>query len=299
MTDLIEILSKLSEQEKEELKQLLLNEDMNGNTDNVIFCPKCKSFHVVKNGKVSDNQRFICKECGCHFTEYKNTIFNQTKKDLSLWKSYIKEMFEGKSLKQIAEDLHICIQTSFRWRHKIMKVIEDKCNSDVLNGIVEADETLVLLSHKGKHIDGVKPRKRGGKANYRGQSHEQQGVLVAVDRNKNIVSKVYGTGKISGQNVKSILNNRIESKSVLVTDGCSAYNDFAFENELELIKLVKEHKRGIYHINNVNNYHSLLKDFLRKFKGVSSRYLNEYLSWYKFIRQKNDTGYLYRDVLLG
>ena len=78
MTDLIEILSKLSEQEKEELKQLLLNDGMNGNTDNVIFCPKCKSFHVVKNGKVSGNHRFICKECGCHFTEYKNTIFNKT-----------------------------------------------------------------------------------------------------------------------------------------------------------------------------------------------------------------------------
>lgn len=95
------------------------------------------------------------------------------------------------------------------------------------------------------------------------------------------------------------MSNRIESKSVLLTYGCSAYNNFAFENELELIKLVKEHKRGIYHINNVNNYHSLLKDFLRKFKGVSSRYLNEYLSWFKFIRQKNDTDYLYKDVLLG
>lgn len=78
---------------------------------------------------------------------------------------------------------------------QITKVIEDKCNNDVLNGIVEADETLVLLSHKGKHIDGVKPRKRGGKANFRGISHEQQGVLVAVDRKQNIVSKVYGNGK--------------------------------------------------------------------------------------------------------
>lgn len=157
MTDLIEILSKLTEQEKEELKQRILNENMNADADNVIFCPKCKSFHVVKNGKVSGNQRFICKECGCHFTEYKNTIFNKTKKDMSLWKSYIKEMFEGKSLKQIAEDLHICIQTSFRWRHKIMKVIEDKRNSDGLNGIVEADETLVLLLIKENTLTVLNP----------------------------------------------------------------------------------------------------------------------------------------------
>ena len=95
-----------------------------------------------------------------------------------------------------------------------------------------------------------------------------------------------------------LMNNRIESKSVLVTDGCSAYNDYAKENDLELVKLVKSHKKGIYHINNVNNYHSLLKDFLRKFKGISSKYLNEYLSWFKFIRQVNDTGYLFNNVLL-
>lgn len=297
--NLQEILNQLSEEQKEELKRLLFNEDMKSDTTQVIFCPKCKSFHVVKNGKHHGNQRFICKDCGCHFTEYKNTIFNSTKKDISLWKSYIKEMFEGKSLKQIAKDLNICIQTSFRWRHKVLSVIEDKFNNDVLEGIVEADETLVLSSHKGTHIDGVKPRKRGGKANFRGISHEQQGVLVAVDRNKNVVSRVYGTGRITSQNVKSILNNRIESKSVLVTDGCSAYNEYAKENELDLVKLVKVHKKGIYHINNVNGYHSRLKEFMIKFHGVATKYLDKYVSWYKFVNQKNDTAFLFNELILG
>lgn len=77
------------------------------------------------------------------------------------------------------------------------------------------------------------------------------------------------------------MSGRIEDKSVLVTDGCRAYNDYANENKFELIKLIKTHKQGIYHINNVNNYHSLLKDFLRGFKGISTKYLNKYLAWYK------------------
>jgi len=301
MIDLQKLLNNLSNSQKEELKNLLLNEDsiLSGNTDKVIYCPKCKSFHVSKNGKQYGNQRYICKDCGTNFTEYRNTIFNSTKKSINLWKRYIKEMFEGKSIKKIADELCICIQTSFNWRHKIMSVIEKKFNDDVLEGIVEADETLVLVSHKGTHIEGVTPRKRGGKANFRGISHEQQGVLVAVDRNKNVVSRVYGNGKITSQDVKSILSNRIENKSVLVTDGCTAYNDFARENGLEMVKLVKAHKKGIYHINNVNNYHSKFKEFMIKFHGVATKYLNRYVSWYKFVNQKNDTSFLFNELILG
>jgi len=40
--------------------------------------------------------------------------------------------------------------------------------------------------------------------------------------------------------------------------------------------------KGIFHIQHVNNYHSQLKDFLKPFHGVSTKYLNNYLcgiSW--------------------
>ena len=37
--------------------------------------------------------------------------------------------------------------------------------------------------------------------------------------------------------------------------------------------------KGIYHIQHLNNYHSRLKSFLNSFNGVSSKYLNNYLTW--------------------
>lgn len=289
----------LSREQKDELMKLILTEEMNSTTDKVVYCPECGSFHLIKNGKAKGHQRFICADCKTHFTEYKNTIFNLTKKDLTIWKSYIKMMFDGYTIKQIAEELKICIQTSFRWRHKVLSVLENKFMNDTLSGIVEVDETLILLSHKGKHIEGIKGRKRGGVSNYRGQSHEQQGILVAIDRKHNVVSEVYGCGKISSKNVIDILNGRIAEKSIIISDGCGAYNDFANKNNFKLIKLVNEHRRGIYHINNVNNYHSLLKDFLRGFKGVSTKYLTKYLAWYKFINQKNDIRFLFNELIMG
>lgn len=298
--DLNKIIKKLSKEQKEELLKLLNTEAMDSSTDKVIYCPKCGSFHLVKNGKVKGHQRFICQDCNQHFTEYRNTIFNLTKKNIQLWKSYIKMMFDGYTIKQIANELDICIQTSFRWRHKILSVLENKFMNDTLSGIVEVDETLILFSHKGQKIDGVKGRKRGGKATKRGQSNQQKGILVAIDRKKNVISEIYGSGKISTKEVNNILNGRIKKKSVLVADGCRAYDKFADENNFELVKIGEEKKKGIYHINNVNNYHSLLKEFLRGFKGISTKYLHKYLAWYKFVNQKkNDVNFLFNDLIMG
>ena len=62
--------------------------------------------------------------------------------------------------------------------------------NDTVKGIVEADETFLLEAHKG--IKGNKKQVRK-----RGQSNEQTGILIAADRSNNIISKVYGSGKIS------------------------------------------------------------------------------------------------------
>ena len=39
----------------------------------------------------------------------------------------------------------------------------------------------------------------------------------------------------------------------------------------------------VYHIQHVNSYHSRLEDWInRKFKGVATKYMNNYLSWIRF-----------------
>ena len=80
-----------------------------------------------------------------------NTIFFSSKKPLTLWKRYIDLMIDGKSLRYIAKELNISLQTSFYWRHKILSVLRknDNDNSNKLDDIIEADETYFNESHKG------------------------------------------------------------------------------------------------------------------------------------------------------
>jgi len=44
---------------------------------------------------------------------------------------------------------------------------------------------------------------------------------------------------------------------------------------------------GVYHVQNVNAYDSRLKEWMRRFHGVATRYLGNYLGWRRLIERHN------------
>ncbi len=52
--------------------------------------------------------------------------------------------------------------------------------------------------------------------------------------------------------------------------------------ELQQIKLDK-HKEGIYHIQHINAFHSKLKKWMERFHGVATKYLANYMYWFKWL----------------
>jgi hypothetical protein len=44
-----------------------------------------------------------------------------------------------------------------------------------------------------------------------------------------------------------------------------------------------------FHIQNVNAYHSRLKEWMRRFHGVSTRWLSRYLGWWRMIDNCHST----------
>ncbi|MCY7316689.1 MAG: IS1595 family transposase, partial [Rubrivivax sp.] len=51
-----------------------------------------------------------------------------------------------------------------------------------------------------------------------------------------------------------------------------------------------ERVRGAWHIQNVNAYHSRLKAWLRRFKGVATSYLPNYLGWFRALDRSAQSG---------
>lgn len=157
-----------------------------------------------------------------------------------------------------------------------------------LNGVVEADETFTPLSFKGNHKSFNLPRPakhRGTSASRRGLSKEQVCISCGVNLNGLSVSKVSNLGKPNIHSLNKVLGGKIAKDSVFVTDSFRAYSKLSYDMGLNHIRIPrKKHSLGSFNIQVINSYHSRLKAMLiYNFKGVSTKYLNNYLVYHNFV----------------
>lgn len=255
-----------------------------------LICPHCNSENVIKHGKYNGKQRYKCKECEKTFSDLTNTLLQGTHFP-NKWIKFIECMIKGMSLRKTAEIVGVNWVTCFYWRHKLLKALSQlKPNS--FEGIIEIDETYFLYSEKGnKKIKDRKARKRGGKSKYRGISKEQVCVLVAKDMNKHTLSEVICKGRIKKKHISKCLDDKINDEIILCTDAYKSYLSYSREKDIKHYRINGQKEeysiRGIYHIQHVNSYHSRLKQWILRFKGVASKYLNNYLTWFQFVDGKS------------
>lgn len=308
VNDILKAISQLSTADQGYLRAMLLSSTFidsmgieqfvsNERFANGRVCPLCGSVSVIRNGHRADGtQRFICRDCNKSFVATTNSIVAGTQKGISVWEQYVSCMMNGMSIRKTAEFCGIHRNTAFYWRHKILDALQNMADGVKLNGIIEADETFFAVSYKGNHKNSktfVMPReahKRGGETHTRGLSHEQVCVLCAVNRNGLSISKAANLGRITTDSLLKMFDGRIDENSTIVTDKASAYIRFADKTNLKLVQLKGgRSKNGIYHIQHINSYHGMLKKFMRGFNGVSTKYLNNYLTWHNFINYAKET----------
>ncbi|SFC45225.1 hypothetical protein SAMN05443252_103463 [Bacillus sp. OV322] len=73
-----------------------------------------------------------------------------------------------------------------------------------LKGIVESDETFFRESMKGREITHRKAKKRGRKNKKRGISNIKIAVIVAQDRDGNMIARKAGTGRVKAEEIDSV-----------------------------------------------------------------------------------------------
>ena len=157
-----------------------------------------------------------------------------------------------------------------------------------LQDIVESDETFFRESLKGhRQINHRKPKKRGEKDEKRGISNLKIAVVVAQDRNGNIIARKAGTGRVKAEEIDNVIGEYIHQSSLLCTDTATNYKKFArikgLQHETVNERLKQRVKKGIFHIQHVNNFHNRIKGWMERFKGVGNRYLDNYLYWFRWL----------------
>ena len=142
-------------------------------------CPHCAREWAVSRGMARGLRLYQCKGCGRTFNALSGTPLSGLHHK-ERWLSFGASLAKGETVKASAARCDVAVSTAFRWRHRFLAAA--RSDSEVLKGIVEADETYVLESRKGARGLGRKARRRGGKAKKRGLSREQVPVLMAADR---------------------------------------------------------------------------------------------------------------------
>lgn len=250
-------------------------------------CPHCKSEKVYKRGKQNGVQTYQCQECKKWYSETTGTPLWDIKLKHK-WQSYIRCMEQGMSIKKIAKEIGISIQTSFDWRHKILSSLSEY-TPETLSGVVECDEMELALSNKGDKNLQRKPRQRGNdfKRNEAYTKPTVVQVVTSVQRNGEKYLKAVESQRLSADQISKVLSNKLTDNTTLITDKHPSYKLFAKENRSIKHKsvLAKEHvsknDKNI-HLQNVNRTHAQLRAFLMPFKGVSTKYLQNYLNWYAY-----------------
>jgi transposase-like protein len=252
-------------------------------------CPHCGGHDVGRWGRANALPRYRCKGCRKTFSPLTGTPLAGLRYR-ERWMDQAGALISGESIAKAAERCRIDPTTAFRWRHRFLSALNfDKPGS--LSGIVEADETFVLESFKGKHKDLPRPaRKRGGKAGKRGLSKEQIPVIVARDRTGATLDAVLP--RLDAHSIMAALGGAIAPATDFCCDGGTALTAFARRAKLKLHVLPApgnpKPEAPELHINNVNAYHGRLKEWIRRFHGVATKNLPTYLSWRRTIEALGD-----------
>ncbi len=100
--------------------------------------------------------------------------------------------------------------------------------------------------------------------------------------------------RLSTEQITAALGDKLGDDTILITDKHTSYKRFAKENPQISHKsvLAKDHVNKndkSVHLQHVNNTHAQLRAFLLPFKGVSSKYLQNYLNWFAYADKLSGT----------
>lgn len=283
-----ELVKKLSADERSELLQDLswnITEDTLAPLE-VKYCPHCKSLDFIKHGYSKHGKRFKCKSCHRTFCPTTGTaIHNIKEKDKFIEYSRITKEEGLQTIAHMKKRISICNQASFDWRHRLLLSTPKK--KEKFEQEVQMDDLWFLYSQKGrKGLDYA--RERGG-SKRKGDNDFQVKVLAASDK-KQLELKVAKIGRISEKDIIQAVGEKFNSSSKLVTDKHKSFGAFAKGVELDHVSfLSKNHKAGTgENVQYVNNVAERLKTWInRQLRGVSTKYLQLYVSYFSYTENEN------------
>lgn len=253
-----------------------------------LHCPHCGGEQLVRWGTKSDLQRYRCKSCKRTFNSLTGTPLARLKRK-GHWLNYAQCLKEGISIRKAAEKCGVHPNTSFRWRHRFLN-LSASIKAPLLTGIVEGNELFLVRSEKGNRKLNRPARKRGRDKNKSCFKRENVCVFFGRDRNTNLFDILLD--KFNSKILATLLPKHISSDALFCSKNSRVYSsvtrEFGIRHGRLNISKGEIVKKDIVHIRNVNAYQGQLKAWIyNHFRGVATKYLTNYLGWFRELDEFN------------
>ena len=254
-------------------------------------CPHCDAdvSQLAAWGWSRGLHRYRCKTCRRTCNALTGTPLARLRK-AECWQNYAQALIHSLTVRAAARTCGVNKNTAFLWRHRFLRLISTHQDAPD-HGLVEVDETFFLESFKGQRRLPRPARKRGGKGATRGTGRDQIPVMVVRDRAGHTCD--FKLEKLDATHVTTALQPLLDHNSVLCSDGAAVYAAFTraygITHEVVHAKSGSRVRVGGFHIQNVNAYHSRLKNWMERFHGVATKYLVNYLGWRRMLERYHNT----------
>jgi transposase-like protein len=259
-------------------------------------CPYCDSKNVGRHASGDRKMvRWQCRKCTRAFAVTVGTIFHGTHIPLRSWFLTLALMLNAKksaSAYQISRDLGIRRATVWSMMHRLrVAMANDPEQSELLHGIVEADETYI----------GGKPRRRNRRDDNqpplkRGRGTEKTPVVGVMERGGRVVARPAKPGELGTKGLSRFIERFVDKAgTLLITDEWSGYNRVKETMLHATVNHAVEYSNGLIHTNSIEGFWGLVK---RAWYGTHHHYSEKYMSLYiseacyKFNRRSETDSFL-------
>lgn len=237
-------------------------------------CPYCKS---KKQTPMKKENRYHCNACNTSFSVMVGTIFENTKLDFQKWflaTSLVLNARKGISARQLARDIEVTKDTAWFMLMRLRKAMIEY--GELLEGIIEADETYVGGKNKNRHSD---KKTKGGQG--RG-GEDKTPVIGILERGGRV--KAQKAKDVSGKTLKTFIKQNVKKDSKIMTDEWKSYNGLSLLYGHSVVKhAMGEYVNGAIHTNTLEGFWSLLKrGVIGQYHYVTPEYLNKYIDEFCF-----------------
>lgn len=274
---------------KDALDDIIRRDMFGSDDDSELSCPYCPSLCFRRYGfNTSGKQRYRCCECGRCFVERKSgSIISNTKLPFETWSRFTECFVNDLSCKKTAEKIGVTPKTAWFMRIRAMEALKKNLPSFQVKAGCDAYVDGIYFNESFKGVSfknlGKIPRepRHTGNCNIRGISNEKICVLTAVSDDGSFFYDVSCRGAMTKEICGNVLRNRICEGSIINTDNHKAYPEVLSKLKVQAHNAYdsKDHER----LEPINRVHERIRSFFRSFRGVSTKWLDLYMAYFKWM----------------